>query len=238
MLTTLYNELLYKPLFNTLVVLYQYLTFYDLGLAIILLTIMIRILLFPLFHKTTKHQLITQALQPKIKEIQKTHKDNKETQAKAILDLYSKHKLNPFTPIGLLIIQLPILIALYQVFISGFSDKAFTYLYPFISAPETLNSYFLNLIDLSKPNALLVIGAALAQYLQGRITTSKIINKTGQLSPQEKMQKNMVYFGPAVAIMILWNFPAAIGLYWLTSTLFSLLQQLIVSRTLDTEQFK
>ena len=234
----LFNEILYRPLLNALVILYQYLTFYDLGLAIILLTVLIRLILFPIFHKSTKHQLLTQALQPKIKEIQQNHKDNREAQAKAILDLYSRNKLNPFTPFLLLLVQLPILIALYQVFIGGFSDKALASLYSFVPAPETINYLFLNIIDLQNPNIILVFLAALAQYFQARLAMKKVSSQKTLSGPAERMQKNMVYVGPIIALLILWNFPAALGLYWLISTLFSVLQQVIVNKNLKVEEIK
>src|SRR3989338_7917009 len=117
----IFNELLHRPLVNLLAFLYEHPAFRDFGVAIIMLTVIIRLVLFPLFHKTAQHQRINQKLQPHIKKIQETHKDNREAQTKAMMALYSEHNINPLTPILLLIVQLPILIALYQVFRDGFS---------------------------------------------------------------------------------------------------------------------
>ncbi len=86
----LFHEFLYRPLFNALFFLYQNFSFHDLGIAIILLTILIRVVLFPLFYKGAKDQAIMQRLAPKIKEIQRNHKHNKEKQAQAMLELYRK----------------------------------------------------------------------------------------------------------------------------------------------------
>src|SRR3989338_4836791 len=131
-MSALFHELLYRPFFNGLILLYEHVTFEDLGLAIILLTIIIRLVLFPLFHKALHHQRLTESLSPEVKRLQELHKDNREAQAKAILDLYRAHKLNPFTPFGLLLVQLPILFALYKVFSNGFLEGAFRDLYSFI----------------------------------------------------------------------------------------------------------
>ena len=96
-MANLFHTILYQPLFNALIFLYQYLSFHDLGIAIILLTIVIRLVLFPLFYKGAKDQAILQRLAPKIKEIQTNHKNDKQKQAKAMMDLYRQHKVNPFS---------------------------------------------------------------------------------------------------------------------------------------------
>ncbi len=134
-MSNLFHEILYRPLFNALIFLYQYFSFHDLGIAIILLTIILRLILFPLFHKGAKDQAILQRLAPKIKEIQTNHKNDREKQSKALLDLYRQHKVNPFSGFLLLLVQLPILIALYRVFLNGFSVETLSNLYSFISSP-------------------------------------------------------------------------------------------------------
>src|SRR3989338_3537665 len=119
-MSTLFNEVLYRPMVNILVLLYENITFGSLGIAIILLTLIIRIVLFPVFFKTAKHQRISQELQPHIKRIQEEHKDDKANQTKALMDLYKKHKINPLTPILLIVLQIPIIYALYVVFSESF----------------------------------------------------------------------------------------------------------------------
>jgi len=225
---TLFNEILHRPLVNLLVFLYEHVTFNDFGLAIIALTIIIRLILFPLFHKATEHQRLTQRLAPTIKKIQEEHKGNREAQTKATMELYAKHNLNPLTPLLLLIIQLPILIALYGVFRGGFSQQALSGLYSFVPAPTNVNMTFLGLINLNLPNIFIVAIAAVLQFLQARFTIPQNPNP----SDQEKVAKRMVFIGPALTLFILWNLPAAIALYRLTSTAFSLLQQVIVDRKL------
>lgn len=232
-MVTLFNELLYKPLVNALIFLYETAAFYDLGVAIILLTILIRLVMFPVFYKTAKHQRITQKLQPHLKKIQETHKGDKTAQTQATLDLYKAHGINPLTPLFLVLIQLPILIALYQVFSGGLSEETLKYLYSFVSRPEVINSTFFGL-DLHASSWPLVLLAAAAQYIQGKMA---LIKREPNSTPTqaEKIGEQMVYIGPILTLVILWSFPAAIGLYWLVTTLFSIGQQVLVNKHIAAE---
>ncbi len=234
----LFHEILFRPLFNALIFLYQYVSFHDLGIAIILLTIAIRLVLFPLFYKGAKDQALLQRLAPKIKEIQKNHKDNKEKQAKAMMDLYREHKVNPFSGFLLLLVQLPILFALYRVFLNGFSMDALSNLYSSIPAPETFNHLFFGLVDLSKRNLIIVLAAAAVQYFQGKLSVAKINKSAKDLSPAEKMGRQMIYLGPILTILFLYffNLPSAIGLYWLTTSGFSVVQQIMINKKIDKKK--
>lgn len=234
-LSFLYNEILYKPLFNALVFVYNYTPFGDLGIAIIILTIIIRVILLPLFYKSAKDQAILARLAPKIKEIQESHKDNKQTQALALMQLYKEHKVNPFSGFLLLLVQLPIIIALYQVFLKGINPDLFSNLYSFVSAPQYVNHNFLNLIDLSQKSFVIVGLAAIAQYIQGRLSLPKNNNDKKNLSPMEAMTKQMVFIGPIMTVLFLSYLPAAIGVYWLTTSIFSVIQQIIINKELKGE---
>ena len=216
----LFHKILYQPLFNVLVFLYQYLG--DLGVAIIILTVLIRVVLFPLFYKGAKDQAIMQRLAPKIKEIQTNHKNNREEQAKALMGLYREHKVNPLSSFLLILVQLPILIALYQVFMKG------------LVGPDFLDLNFLGLIDLSKKSAIIVGLAAVAQYFQGKLSIIKSEKLFKDLTPVERMGRQMIYLGPILTIIFLYffNLPSAVGLYWLTTSLFSVIQQIIINKRL------
>src|SRR4051812_9493570 len=115
MLTHYYQEIIYRPILNLLVYLYNVLPGHDIGAVIILVTIVIRFILAPFMHKSLKSQKAMNALQPKMNEVREKHKDNKEAQAKAMMELYKDNKINPLSSCLPLVIQLPILIALYQV---------------------------------------------------------------------------------------------------------------------------
>ncbi|OGZ27350.1 MAG: hypothetical protein A2365_00235 [Candidatus Nealsonbacteria bacterium RIFOXYB1_FULL_40_15] len=223
----LFNTLLYQPLLNILVFLYQYLPGRDFGIAVIILTVLIKLVLYPLGSKSIKSQKALSEIQPKIKEIQEKYKDNKEEQTKQIFDLYRKEKVSPFSGCLPLLIQLPILIAIYRVFWRGLDPDQLKLLYSFVSNPGAINPMFLGLIDLSKPNIILAIFVGLAQFFQLRlISGKKTPAKKDDISSQ--VQKQMQYFSPVFMLFILIGLPSALGLYLLTTTLFTIAQQYII----------
>src|SRR3989344_455659 len=162
----LYNSIIYYPLLNLLVFFYNIIPGHDIGVVIILLTLLIRVALAPSFHKSLKSQSAMNALQPKLTELREKHKDNKEAQAKAMMDLYKEHKINPLSSCLPLLIQLPILIALYFVFTQALGNELGT-LWSFVQNPGVINPFFLG-IDLSKPSIVLGILAGAAQFWQSK----------------------------------------------------------------------
>lgn len=242
-MTEIFHTLFYQPLMNILIFLYQVIPGGDFGIAIIILTILIRLLLYPLSAKGIKSQRAIAELQPEIKELQKKYKDDKEKQVKEILDVYKRAKVNPFSGFMPLLVQLPVLIALYQILWVVQGGEFANVLYGFISSPGEINSVFLGFIDLAKVgvfeadggvflfgNMLIITGAGLAQFFQMKMVQKlQPKKKKGKSDPRmdmaEKIQNQMVYFFPFFTIFILFGMPLAIGLYWLVSTLFSIIQQ-------------
>jgi len=226
-----YNLILYQPLFNILVLLYKYLPGHDFGIAVIVLTAVIRLALYPLMAQSIKSQKILSELQPKIQEIQQKHKTEKEKQAQEIFELYKKEKINPFGSFLPLLIQLPVLIALYQVFWKGLLPESMVKLYSFISSPGLINPTFLGIINLGQGSLILAILAGVCQFFQTKMMTPKLKNtksqdQMGQFS--NMLQKQMLYFFPIFTVFILWKFPAAIALYWIVTSLFSIGQQYLI----------
>ncbi|OGZ58096.1 MAG: hypothetical protein A3B96_02470 [Candidatus Spechtbacteria bacterium RIFCSPHIGHO2_02_FULL_43_15b] len=229
---TIFNEALYRPIFNFLIFVYNVIPGRDFGIAIIIVTILLRILLFPLAHKALKSQKALQELQPKIKEMQGKIK-NKEEQAKKLLEFYKENKINPFSGCLPILIQLPILIALYRVFLHGLDPSSLDALYPFIQNPGTINPTFLSIIDLSKPNYWLAILAGVSQYIQSKATFQKK-DKPGQGMLNSDFSKSMtmsfLYVMPVFLVVISWKLPAGLPLYWVITMLFSWGQQVIVNK--------
>ncbi len=220
-MSTLFHTYLYTPIFSVLIFFYQYVSFGDLGIAIIELTIAVRLILLPLFHKSAKDQTIMQRLQPHVKRIQTEHKDNKERQAKELMALYQEHRVNPFSGFLLLLIQIPIFIALFQIFTTG------------ISGTEFATRGFLGFIDLADKNFVLVLLAAMLQFFQSKMMFAKKSEPSARgehKDPTASMQKIMMYIGPLLTLLILGNLPAALGLYWLVSNVFSLVQQIYINK--------
>jgi len=227
-LIKVFNLIFYQPLFNALIFLYQYLSGHDFGIAIIFLTILIRLILFPLSIRSLKSQKALNEIGPKIREIQEKYKNDREKQTGELISLYQKEKINPFSGFLSLFIQLPILIALYQVFWKGFLPEAMTNLYGFVPHPGKINPYFLGLINLSNPNLVLATFAGIFQFFQIKMLNPKI-QKTKEKDVisqySEIFQKQFLYFFSFLTILILIRLPSALSLYWLVTTLFSILQQ-------------
>lgn len=223
----------YQPPLNALVFFYNTVAFGDVGLAIIFLTILIRLLLFPLFHKSVKHQMVMQRLQPRIEKINREHKDDKEKKLKATMELYQEHNINPFSGFLLLLVQLPILFSLFKIFSEKLTPEIFNGLYSFVQAPKILNYSLFGLINLEERSTVIVmVGlAALLQYIQGKMSLPKI-ESGRELSSAEKISRQMVFMAPLITLVIFFNLPAAVSLYWVVSSLFSIFQQEAVNRQL------
>lgn len=229
-----FKLILYQPLLNLLVFFYNITPGHDLGLAIILLTLIVKLLLFPLSRQSIKSQKALKDLQPKIDEIKKKYVGQKEKQAKAMMNLYKENKVNPFSSCLPLLIQFPILIAVYQVFRVGLTDSALP-VYSFLHNPGTLNIMAFGILDLAKPNYILAIITGIFQYLQMKILTDNQPAK--QLVKQEgakdenlmtTMNKQMKFMMPALTVFIGLTLPSGLMLYWLVSVLGTILEQRMV----------
>ncbi len=232
LLINVFNTILYQPLFNALVLLYQYLPGQDFGIAVIVLTILIRLLLYPLMAQSIKSQRALTELQPKMQEIQENFKNDKEKQAKEMMGLYQKEKINPLGGCLPLLLQLPILFALFRVFLAfqgGLGPDQLTALYSFVPLPDIPEEpMFLGLMNLSHPNLILAVLAGVCQFFQAKTASLRVkkVKASGQMAKfPEMMQKQMLYFFPIFMVFILLRLPAAIGLYWIITALFSIGQQ-------------
>ena len=228
-LITIFNESLTRPLFNLLVWMYNVVPGQDFGIAIILVTVLLRVVFYPLSQKALKSQKALQALQPKIKEIQKKYKDKQE-QSRVMMKFYKENKVNPFSGCLPLLVQLPILIALYRVFLVGLEPESLDTLYSFVHNPEVLNPMFLGLVNLAEPSHLFAILAGLSQFLQSKVMFQGNAAVSGS-DFSKIMSKQMIYMMPLFMIFIAWNLPAGLALYWIVTMLFSLGQQLHVNKT-------
>lgn len=231
----LMTKILYKPLFNVLMLIYIYMPGQDLGLAIIVLTLIIRIILFPSYLSTLKSQYALKQIQPRIDEIKKRYENDKTRQSQELMNVYKENKVNPLSSCLPLIIQLPIMFALYRVFTFGLNIDSLTFLYDwFPKIPDTINTVFLAFlnipsltVDLSTPNIYLAVMAGVIQLLQSWLMTKfQPQPQGGGMAKMLTMQ--MVYFFPIITVFIAMSLPAALALYWVATTFFMAIQQLIV----------
>lgn len=223
---SLYYHVIYYPLLNLLVFLYNFVP--DIGVVIILLTILIRLILAPSFHKSLKSQREMAELQPKLTAVREKYKNDKEGQAKAMMELYKEHKINPFASCLPLVIQLPILIALYHVFNKALTGGALEGLYSFVHHPGNISPYFLHTaINLAKPSIVLGVIAGLAQFWQSKMMAPKQQNAD---ATAKIMSMQTTYFLPVVTVIIAARLPAGLPLYWLVTTLFAIAQQYYIMK--------
>lgn len=228
MFSFFYNEFLWRPLFNGLIFFYTSLPVADLGLAIILLTIVIRAILAPVLWKAQVAQKDLQLIQPEIKKIQDQFKHNKEAQSKALMELYARHKVNPFSGCLLMLIQLPIMIALLHVF-QDFDVSQLTFLYPFITRPVDIKTVSFGIIDLAKGNIFLGVIAAVSQYFQTKMTTVKQMN-TSEKNFASLFQTQALYIFPLLILVWSFKLPSALTLYWTIMNGFGIVQEIVMRK--------
>jgi YidC/Oxa1 family membrane protein insertase len=170
-----FQTIFFEPIFNLLVFLYNIVPGNDMGIAIILLTVLIRLVLYPLNKQSIKSQKSLQDLQPKIAELKEKYKGNQQEMGKAMMELYKENKVNPFSSCLPLLIQFPFLIAVFYVFRDGLSvdGQSLELVYDFISRPESLNPMSLGMFDLSKASPVLAVLAGAAQYWQAKMMLAK-----------------------------------------------------------------
>jgi len=227
----LYTEVLWRPLFNGLVFFYNILPGHDLGAAIIVLTIAIRLVLAPLLLKAQAAQKKMALIQPELKRIQAQHKNNKEAQSKALMELYAAHNVNPFSGCLVLLIQLPILIALFQVFRRGLDAASLIYVYGFLSRPAVLHAVAFGFLDLTRGNIWLGVIAAATQFFQTKLSAPPPAPEGATGGDFAKaLQWQTTYFFPLLILLWSYSLPAALTLYWTAMNLFGIVEQLILRK--------
>ncbi len=228
----MFHTLIYQPLYNILIAIYNLVPGGDFGVSIIVFTIILRLFLIPVYRKQIESQKKLQEIQPKIKEIQEKYKNDKEKQTRAIMEFYKQNKTNPFTGCLPLIIQFIFLIAIYRILFNIANENFMVRseeLYFFVNNPGAINHMFLKIIDLTIPSWPLAVAAAAAQFIQSKMLFKKKDDKKKNDSKQadfaEIMNKQMLYLGPALTLFIGLKFAAGLALYWFVSTLFMIVQQ-------------
>ena len=234
----LYHTFFFDPLYNVLVILFKALPWADAGIIVILLTVLVRLIIFPLSRKAVLTQVKMAEIGPDLAKIKEKYKDKAEEQARLTLALYREKKVNPFSGILVIIIQIPIIFALYQIFLH-FPEVNSALLYPFVAAPDHINTIFLGLLDITAKNAAIAFLAAVSTFFQLRISMKGQVSPTGNSfgnNLARSMQTQMKYFFPVIVFFISYNISGAIALYWFTTNLFSIGQELFVRKRLKVAQ--
>ena len=229
----LWNEVLVKPLLNLLLFLYNIMPGHDLGLVIIVITIFIRLIVLPFSLKASRAQRKMKRLAPELAKLKDTHKNDQQALAKAQMEFYKQNGVSPFTSCLPVLIQLPILFALYQVLREGLTIINPSQVYSFIHLPEKISPMFFGFLDLSRPEKyVLPIIAGLSQYILGVMTTPAPGKNAG---PEAAMTKQMIFIFPMMTVFLSFSVPAGLVFYWIATTLFSILTQVYVNHEKNKE---
>jgi YidC/Oxa1 family membrane protein insertase len=234
--TTMFREAFYKPIFNTLIFLISFQPGHSLGWAIILLTLIVKLILLVPNQKALKAQKQMQKVQPQLDALKKKYKDNPSKLAEETMLIWKKYKVNPMSSCLPMLLQFPVLIALFYVVKDGLGYINPELLYGSLKGfdASSINTIFLGIIDLTKVNLIVLpVAIGLLQFFQMKMTLGKSMGTASDNSPMPMMNKTMIYVMPLMIAFFTASLPAAVGFYWGTSTLFGIAQQFVVNRSKD-----
>lgn len=239
----IWNKLFYYPIYNALIFLMATITMGDVGFAVILLTLVVKLILFPFSKKSIKSQILLKKLDPELKKIKKDFPDKQE-QAKQTFALYKEYGVNPFSGCLLVIIQIPVIFGLYYAFYKGLSLGNVP-LYSFVHYPLDANSMFLGMFDLTSKSLLFAVLAGVTQFFQAHLMYPKKTKEEKELellnAPKEKnfqeeiaksMTMNMKYVLPVFIGFVAYQISAAVALYWIVSNIATIAQEWYIRRSL------
>lgn len=230
-----FHTTLYVPIYNLLMLLVDNIPGGDIGLAVVLVTIIVRLIIMPLSFAAQKTARAMKRIEPEMKKVREELKDNKEEQARAMMALYKKHGVNPFASILTLLIQLPIVITLFWVFHNKellTVDPAL--LYSFVSVPAVVSPLFLGLITITGASITLALLTGITQFFLALYAIPAAPgkeDKSMQADISRAMTLQMRYVFPIIMAFLAFT-SGAIAVYFITSNLFGIVQEYFVRRSL------
>ncbi|MEK7515858.1 MAG: YidC/Oxa1 family membrane protein insertase [Patescibacteria group bacterium] len=240
MISDFFNAVFYDPIYNSLVALVALVPGSDVGIAVVLVTVVIRLILLPFSLSAARTQRAMKILEPKLKELKEKHKGNKEKEALGTLALYKEARVNPFASILTVFIQIPVLLALYFVFYyEPFPAINAMRLYAFTPVPDTASLEFLGLISVAGKSVILAFLAGITQFYQAHLALSGTMKPSDTKSMQNDFQKVMgmqlKYVFPFIIAAISYSTSGAIALYFITTNIAGAFQEIYVRRILHKE---
>ncbi len=178
------------------------------GLAIILVTCLIKLIFYPLSAKSYRSMAKMRMLQPRIKRLQETYKDDRQALGKKMMEMYKEEKVNPLSGCLPMLIQIPIFISLYWVLLESVELRQA----PFI--------FWIHDLSMKDPYFVLPILMGISMFLQQKLSPA----------PADPMQAKIMMFLPVIFTFLFASFPSGLVLYWLTNNVISILQQWIITR--------
>jgi len=241
MISTVFHAVIYDPLYNVLVYLVGILPTHDVGIAVVAVTILVRVVIYPLSRRAVQAQIAMKKIAPEVDVLKEKYKNDREAQSRAIFALYKERDVHPFASVGLLFIQLPILFALYWIFARGglpHIDSGL--LYSFVAVPKGVNMEFLGIVDMAGHNIILAALAAISQGVYTRLSlgSPKVHDANIEASFSNDMARSFDtqarYVMPVLIGIVGFSVVAAAPLYWLTSNLFMIFQEYLAGRRFNS----
>ncbi len=236
MISSLFHTFFYNPIYNLLVILIHIIPMGDVGIAVIIITIIIRFILLPFSLSAARTQHAMNFLTPELNKIREQHKDNKQQQAKETMALYKASNVNPFSSFIVMFLQIPVLLALYMVFLYGALSTINPHiLYSFVSSPTVISMKFLGIFNMASKSAVLAISAGIAQYFQAALTIkrTKTIQQKGKMKDVSNIMNTQIkYVFPIIIAIVAYSTSGAIALYFTTTNIFGIFQEKYLQRSL------
>ncbi len=239
---SVYNAVFYEPLLNGLVFLIDAAPLHDVGIAVIVLTIAVKFIIFPFQHRAVVAQRKMRELEPELKKIKEKHKKDSQEQARKTMELYRQHGLNPFSSFVVILIQLPVFIALYKIFTVGMDFNP-AHIYSFVKVPENIKVNFLGLIDMAKTSYILAATAGITQFFQMKLAippAKKTVSARSSFKDElaKSMSVQAKYIMPVFIFFIAMKFSSAMALYWTTMNIFAIVHEMAVKKKAEKSHGK
>jgi YidC/Oxa1 family membrane protein insertase len=234
----IWHTFFFNPVYNSLIFFIDTVRDGDVGIAIICTIVLVKIIILPLSLKAIRAQLAMREVEPKLAKIKEQYKDNREVQALKTMEVFKDAKINPFSSILILFLQLPIVIALYLAVYSGGGVKLpainTELLYAFIKVPETVNMVFLGFMDITLKSLPLAFLAGITQFIHTRLSLPPQKPHDPEKEPNFKddfarsMQMQMRYVMPVIIAVVAYTISASIALYFTVSNIMSIGQEYLI----------
>lgn len=227
------KTIIYIPLYNILILILN-ISWIDAGIAAVILTVLVKFLLYPIAKKASITQAKMKEKEGELAAIKEKYKDKQE-QAVKTMEFYKINNINPFSSILTIIIQIPVIFSLYYIFYkSGLPNVDTSLLYSFVKIPASVSMNFLGLIDISQKSIILAILAAVTSFLQMHWSSPSGKTNGGKEDFSQIMTKQMKYTMPLIVFFISWKISGVVALYWFVSNLFSIIQDYYVKKHLKS----
>lgn len=233
----MFHTIFYEPLYNLLVVVLTYVPMHDIGTAIIIVTLIVKLFLLPLNISALRTQYLIKRFEPEMEKIKELQKKNPQEASQKMIELYRKEKINPFSSLFVIILQIPIFFTLYFVFRTGLHVDTKS-LYSFVSFPEVLHTQAFGLFDVTQKNIFVAIATGISSYMLAKRQTTTMVStkqpheETFQDHFMKSMRIQLLYILPIIVGTSAAVLPSALGLYWSVSNIISYGQDVYMKRKL------